>query len=115
MDNDLEAIAEGAALSSTILLFEHVMLWDVRDRMHITARYTLGTAAIGAGVTWAALRRGDPLAAITFWCVAGAGGALVVSAHWLRAMHEQPADRLLRRALGGTHNGVRRTPPGYDR
>ena len=114
MYDDLEAITEGATLSSGILLAQHALLWDRRDRLPITARYTLGTAAIGAGVTWTAVRRNDPIAAITFWCVAGAGGMLIISAHWLRAQSEQPVDRLLRRALGGT-DGLRRTPPGYNR
>ncbi len=114
MDDELGAIIEGAALSSTILLAEHTLLWDKRNLIPITARYTLGTAAIGAGVTWAAMRRNDPIAAITFWCIAGAGGVLVVSAHWLRAQSEQPVDRLLRRALGGSGNGFRGTSPRYD-
>lgn len=113
--HELPPIVEGATVSSSLLILEHLLLWDVRDRLPLTARYTLGTAAIGAGVTWAALRRHDPIAAITFWCVAGAGGALIVSAHWMRAQCEQPVDRLLRRALGGGNNGIRRTPHRYDR
>jgi hypothetical protein len=113
--NDIPPVVEGATLTSGLLLLEHVILWDTRDRLPLTARYTLGTAAIGAGVTWAAFRRQELLPALTFWCIAGAGGALVVTAHWLRAQSEQPVDRLLRRALGGESNGLWRTPPGRDR
>ena len=114
MYHEIGPISEGATLSSSLLILEHLLLWDVRDRLPLTARYTLGTAAIGAGVTWTSLRRNDPIAAVAFWAIAGMGGALIVSAHWMRAQSEQPVDRLLRRALGGD-NGIRRTPPRHDR
>lgn len=113
--NDIPPIAEGTALTSSLLLLEHLLLWDARDRLPLTARYTLGTAAIGAGVTWTAYRRRELLPALTFWCIAGVGGALVVTAHWLRAQSEQPVDRLLRRAFRGDGDGFWRTPPRFDR
>ena len=111
---DLPAVAEGAALSTSLLILEHIALWDVRDRLPLTARYTFGTAALGIGVSWAAMRRRDPFAAIAFWAAAGIGGAVIVTAHWMRAQSEQPVDRLLRRALGGS-DGLWRAAPRRDR
>jgi hypothetical protein len=108
--SDIAAISEGATLTTLLLAAEHLLLWGMRDRMHITARYTLGTAAIGAGLTWSALRRKDYAGAAAFWTIAGCGGALVVSAHWLRSLRGHPADRIIRRALGG-NDGLWRAAP----
>jgi hypothetical protein len=108
--HDFQDISEGAIITSSLLLAQHLLLWDLRDRMPQTMRYTLGTLAIGAGVTRIAVRRRDPLVALAFWTCACTGGGLIIGAHWLRSMTEQPADRLIREALRGRY-GFRRTAP----
>lgn len=94
-------VAAGAALTSGLLAFEHLALWDLRDRLPLVVRYALGTLAIGAGVTYA-----DPRTARVFWPIALSGGSLVVAAHLWRRLLPQPADRIEAR-LG---NGIWRTP-----
>jgi len=101
--HDFLTRSRGALITSSILLIEHICLWDLRDRLPLVARYTLGTLAIGAGVSYAAYARRDWRAAADFWTCAAIGGGLVALAHLIREMQEQPADRL----LGGSRHGIR--------
>lgn len=103
MSDDLHPhhIASGALVTSGLLAFEHLALWELRDRLPLVARYALGTLAIGAGVTYA-----DPRTARVFWPIALCGGSLVVAAHLWRRLLPQPADRIEARL----NNAVWRTP-----
>ena len=101
MTHDFSIRARGAIITSSLLLTQHVTLWELRDRMPLVVRYTLGTLAIGAGMSYCAAARRDTPAALDFWACVFAGGSLVIAAHMIREMQEQPADRLLKRALGG--------------
>lgn len=92
--DDWRHIVAGAGLTSGLLLFEHLTLWELRTRLPMIARYALGTFAIGAGVTFA-----SPQARV-FWPVAVAGGATVVAAHLARRLQAQPADKLEERLDG---------------
>lgn len=100
---DLHAhhIAAGSLVTAGLLAFEHIALWDLRNRLPLVVRYALGTLAIGAGVTYA-----DPRSARVFWPIALSGGSLVVAAHIWRRLTPQPADRIEAR-LGGM-DGARR-------
>lgn len=104
MDEDWRSIAAGAALTSGLLAFEHVALWDLRGRLPFVVRYALGTMAIGAGVTFA-----SPRTARVFWPIAVSGGSLVAGAHLLRALMAQPADCIEERV-----RHVRRATPGRN-
>lgn len=80
--------AEGLALSATLLAAEHVVLWPYRGQVPLLARYALGVAALNAGQTLAALRRGAA-APLRPWAYAAAGCAVVVTAHGLRALEHR--------------------------
>jgi hypothetical protein len=96
---DSDAIVAGAVVTGGLLLFEHIALWELRDRLPLVVRYALGTLAIGAGVTYA-----DPRSARVFWPIALSGGALVVAGHLWRQLQFQPADKIALRL--GELNGL---------
>lgn len=88
-DESWQSITAGALIAAGLVALEHVLLWELRGRLHLVARYTLGTLAIGAGVTFA-----SPRAARVFWPVAIVAGAVVGAAHLARRLMPQPADKL---------------------
>lgn len=90
--NDFRAIRAGAMTAALLALAQHVALWDYRDRIPLAGRYTLGVAAIGAGVTVSGARRKRWFGVISFWCSAGATGVLVASLHWWRIQRGQPPE-----------------------
>lgn len=104
MSYDFRPAVEGAAITSALLLAEHIGLWEHRERTHLLLRYVLGTLAIGAGVSHTAHRRGETWP--DFWAVAITGGAVVVGAHLVRARRFQQQemridDAVFRRWLEG--------------
>lgn len=107
MSHEIFDIATGAALTTALLAAEHLALWELRDRLPLTARYTLGTLAIGAGLTVTLGRWSDWRGVAAFWACAVSGGALVAGAHLVRELLPQPADLLLEEL----RYGVRRTAP----
>jgi hypothetical protein len=80
------AILTGSIVALALLFAEHVALWPYQERLHQVARYVIGTATIGIGVTLTAALLNVWLIAIAFWCVAGPGGALIVSLWWARGI-----------------------------
>lgn len=87
--NEFTAIRDGAMTSALLALAQHVALWEYRDRIPLAGRYTLGVAAIGAGVTVSGARRKRWFGVISFWCSAGLTGVLVVALHWWRIQQGQ--------------------------
>lgn len=105
----------GILLTLLLLSIQHFGLWEIK--MPLVLRYTLGTAALGAGATLALGMIGDWWAVGVVWLVAGAGGALIAPLHlWRHYRGQKPADvedafqagALVRRANGGTLNGTPR-------
>ena len=90
------ATIEGAAISAALALVEHLSLWSVQDRVPLIARYTLGTAAILAGVSHACRRTGRGDLALAVWAIAAATGATVAAAHGLRHAQPDSLDELLK-------------------
>lgn len=82
------AIFLGSCLASALLILSHLALWQ--RRLSLSARYTVGVACIGVGVTISAALLAEWIVAIVFWPVAGAGGATVVVLHWWRAQRNEP-------------------------
>ena len=78
----------GALLSVLILLAEHFLLWHVT--LKLTTRYALGTAALGAGLTLAAMLAGEWFA-LSFWGFAAIGGGVVEGLHRWRASRGETA------------------------
>ncbi len=78
----------GALLSTLILLAEHLLLWRVA--LKLTTRYALGTAALGAGLTLAAVLAGEWFA-LSFWGFAVVGGGVVEGLHRWRASRGEAA------------------------
>ena len=77
-----QPLLAGMLLSALLLTIEHLLLW--RTAIKTTTRYALGTAAIGAGLSLAALLAGEWFA-LLFWPIAAAGGLLVEGLHRWRA------------------------------
>jgi hypothetical protein len=91
---ELISILIGALAASLLLLVEHVTLWPYKCLPHYTARYVLGTAALGLGLTIWATITDRLIAAVAFWAIAGCGGATVIIAYWVRgqlAKHDREA------------------------
>ena len=100
----VQATAEGAAISAALAIAEHVVLWDVQDRLPLVARYTLGTAAILLGLTHTARRLGRLDIAAAAWTIAATTGAVVAGAHRLRRVQPDSLDQLLNES--GDANGL---------
>lgn len=90
-----DLLAAGAA-SGTVLLIEHIALWNEPLRLRPPASYVVGTATLGAAFTWWTLRQHCPQAAVAFWGIAGIGGAVVSAAYWARHVVHQLDDRAFR-------------------
>lgn len=90
--DEFKAIRSGAMTAALIALVQHIALWEYRDRIPLAGRYTLGVAAIGAGVTVSGAKRGRWAGVISFWCCAGVTGVLVVALHWWRIQLGQPPE-----------------------
>lgn len=91
LSDEFRAVRAGALTAALLALAEHIALWPYRDRLPLAARYTLGVAAIGAGVTVSAARRKRWSGVISFWCCAGASGAAVVALHFWRSLRGESA------------------------
>lgn len=111
-------IVVGALISTLALVAEHLALWAVK--LPLTARYTIGTATIGGGLTIACWLRGAWFGALAFWVIAGAGGVAVASLHFWRDRHAQhprdiddafAAGQLAARARAGVRHGEAREYP----
>lgn len=79
----------GSCLASALLTLSHLALWQ--RRLSLSARYTVGVACIGVGVTISAALLAEWIIAIVFWPVASAGFATVVVLHWWRAQRNEPS------------------------
>lgn len=101
----VQATAEGAAIGAALSLIEHIALWHQQDRVPLTTRYTLGTAAILIGLTHTARRLSRLDLAAAAWTIASAAGAVVLTAHRLRRATPDDLDRLLDES--GDANGLR--------
>lgn len=91
---EFASVLAGAILSTALLLAAHLGLWPHRARVHPVAAYTIGTTCLGLGATVTAGLLDIWLIAITFWTLAGCGGALIASCWWVRgALAERDAKR----------------------
>lgn len=75
----LDRAAGAAALTSSVLAAAHITLWPLQ--LARLEAYTVGTAIIGAGLSYYAVRTGQTGAAVAYWLCAGMGG-LTVAACW---------------------------------
>jgi hypothetical protein len=89
---EFRAICAGATTAAALALVQHVALWEYRDRIPLAGRYTLGVAAVGAGVSISGAMRGRWAGVVSFWCCAGTTGVLVASLHWWRIQMGQPPE-----------------------
>lgn len=98
MTREVLAIFAGCVVSSALLLAAHLGLYK---RLPDEGAYTVGVACLGVGlITTGALLESWVLV-IAFGCIAGSGGALIVSARWIRRQldvrdRKPIADRLLK-------------------
>jgi hypothetical protein len=89
------ATIEGAAIGASIALVQHLSLWDIQERVPLTTRYGLGTAAILCGLTHTARRLGRLDLALAGWAIAASTGLVVVGAHSLRRAVPDELETLL--------------------
>lgn len=75
---------EGAAISSALLLAEHIILWRWRGSLPLPVKYAAGVGAILLGLYHACSERDDLNAAIDATLITAASGAVVGLAHLLR-------------------------------
>lgn len=87
-----DAVVAGSATAG-MLLVEHVTLWDEPFRLNRPAAYVVGTATLGVGFTAWAIRHRLHQAAIAWWAIAGIGGVVVISAHWVRRVFDAVDER----------------------
>jgi hypothetical protein len=115
LTRSFQPIFTGTLLTLFLLAVQHFGLWEIK--MPLVARYILGTASIGAGVTLASYLIGDGLIAGVFWAIAIAGGALIAPLHvWRHFRGQLPADindafragAIVRRALGAASGAPRK-------
>lgn len=77
-------IADGAA--GALLLIEHYVFQRGERSLKPPTTYILGTATLGAALTWWAQRRDVPHAGLAFWIISGIGGAVTTGAYILDAL-----------------------------
>lgn len=87
------ALAEGVAITASLLLAEHLRLWKYRGGLPLPVRYALGVAAILAGVTHVLETRGDRRTIIELLIITGAAGAVVTGAHLCRLLAHYGEER----------------------
>lgn len=95
-DITIRASIEGAAISAALALIEHIVFWEVQERVTLVARYTLGTAAILAGLSHTCRRLGRLDVAAAAWGIAAATGSVVAGAHMLRQSQPDSLETLLK-------------------
>ncbi len=96
---ELIAIIAGSALSTGLLVAAHLLLWHQRTALWLVWRYTIGVAALNAGLTLIGALLGNLLLMVAPWCVALVAGSVTALLHTWRAHHESPMlDALVRRA-----------------
>lgn len=81
-----QPMVEGVAISSALLLAEHLILWRWRGSLPLPAKYAAGVAAILIGLYHACNERDDLNAAIDATLITIASGAIVTAAHLARKL-----------------------------
>ena len=78
------------------LRIKPVQVEEVQERVTLVARYTLGTAAILAGLSHTCRRLGRLDVAAAAWGIAAATGSVVAGAHMLRQSQPDSLEILLK-------------------
>lgn len=102
-----------AASAAGMLLIEHTVLWRPPFRLSRPASYAVGTATLGTAFSAWVLRHPQAPAAqavLAWWGIALSGGAMVVTAYYVRHIVEQIDQLGLTAGMvaGGPHNGNHR-------
>jgi hypothetical protein len=82
-------LLRAGAVGAAALALEHLALWQEPLRLPPPASYVVGTATLGAALTWWCQRQGCAQAAVAFWGIAGVGGTVVSVAYWARHVARQ--------------------------
>lgn len=109
-DREIHASVAGALVAAGLLVAEHLVMYDNRDRYHPTTRYTVGTLALALGHTTACLLAGDARAAARLWGVVAAGGGAVLALYAMRGElpGQDRVEEYARQAVRDARDFVRR-------
>jgi hypothetical protein len=109
-DRELSATIAGAALAAGLLVAEHLVMYDQRDRYHPTTRYTVGTLALALGHTTTCALLGDARAAARLWAIIAAGGGAVLALYAARGElpEQERLGAYVREAVRDARSFVRR-------
>jgi hypothetical protein len=97
---DVPLVLAAGTLAGAALALEHVTLYERISRVEA---YTLGTATIGAGLSWYCIATDQVGPALAFWSISGICGAVVAGAYQLRELlhHERQQGALARQLAEG--------------
>jgi len=99
-------LVTAGTVSGAALLLEHVVLWAEPLRLQPPANYVVGTATLGAALTWWCYRHDCCQAIVAFWGIAGIGGAVVTGAYWTRHVVRQLDARAYEAGAVGAPRGA---------